>query len=163
MKNALFLVCNENPKVTDGLANLHKASKEIRDSMSTDNNPRDILSKQILKLRMTSHKIKQVNAPLRFRKALFVCSRLTRSFFHLKEYTHIHYKQNCTIINQNSQSTSLWMLDPEMIWRGDTLIWTTLFPIHTKTGPLHCGGAIQPWIVYWCTTNLNDEYSFGIA
>ena len=107
MKNALFLVCNENPKVTDGLANLHKASKEIRDSMSTDNSPRDILSKQILKLRMTSHKIKQVNAPLRFRKVVFVCSRLTRSFFHLKEYAHIHYKQNCTIINQNSQSTSL--------------------------------------------------------
>ena len=45
MKNALFLVCNENPKVTDGLANLHKASKEIRDSMSTDNNPTEYFIK----------------------------------------------------------------------------------------------------------------------
>ena len=107
MKNALFLVCNENPKVTDGLANLHKASKEIRDSMSTDNSPRDILSKQILKLRMTSHKIKQVNAPLRFRKIVFVCSRLTRSFFHLKDmHTYITNKTAQLSIKTASQHPS---------------------------------------------------------
>ena len=31
MGNAFFLVCNENAKVTEGLANLYKASEEIRD------------------------------------------------------------------------------------------------------------------------------------
>ena len=31
MGNAFFLVYNENPKVTEVLANLHKASKESRD------------------------------------------------------------------------------------------------------------------------------------
>ena len=31
MENALFLVFNENSKVIEGLANLHKAAKEIRD------------------------------------------------------------------------------------------------------------------------------------
>ena len=29
--NAFFLVCHENPMVTEGLANLHKTSKRIRD------------------------------------------------------------------------------------------------------------------------------------
>ena len=31
MGNAFFLVCNENPIVNEGLANLEKAPKEIRD------------------------------------------------------------------------------------------------------------------------------------
>ena len=31
MENTLFLVCYENPKVTEGLTNLHKGSKAIRD------------------------------------------------------------------------------------------------------------------------------------
>ena len=31
MGNALFLVCNENPKVSEGLADLNKASKKTRD------------------------------------------------------------------------------------------------------------------------------------
>ena len=31
MGNAFFLVCDENPKVTEELANLNKISKEIRD------------------------------------------------------------------------------------------------------------------------------------
>ena len=29
--NAFFLICDENPKLTERLANLHKASKEARD------------------------------------------------------------------------------------------------------------------------------------
>ena len=41
--------------------------------MSTDNSPSAILSKQTtFKRRMTSHKIKQINAPLRFTKLVFV-------------------------------------------------------------------------------------------
>ena len=31
MGNAFFLICDENPKVTERPANLHKASKETRD------------------------------------------------------------------------------------------------------------------------------------
>ena len=31
MGNAFFLVCDENPKVNEELANLNKISKEIRD------------------------------------------------------------------------------------------------------------------------------------
>ena len=34
MGNTLFFVCNENPKVTEGLANLHTGFKEIRDQAS---------------------------------------------------------------------------------------------------------------------------------
>ena len=30
MENALLLVCNENPKVIEGLANLHKNYQETR-------------------------------------------------------------------------------------------------------------------------------------
>ena len=31
MENALLLVCNGNPKVIEGLVNLHKTYQEIRD------------------------------------------------------------------------------------------------------------------------------------
>ena len=31
MENVFFLVCDDNPKVTEELANLNKISKEIRD------------------------------------------------------------------------------------------------------------------------------------
>ena len=58
--------------------------------MSTGNSPSAILSKQTFELRMTSHKTKQINAPLRFTKEVFVCLMLLISVFHLKEKVHIH-------------------------------------------------------------------------
>ena len=50
---SFFLVCDENPKVIEVLANLHKASKETRDQAC-----------QLITV--PAHKIKQINAPLRF-------------------------------------------------------------------------------------------------
>ena len=47
---------------------------------------------KIFELRMMSHKIKQMNAPLRFTKAVFVCLRLIMPVLHLKEKVHMHLK-----------------------------------------------------------------------
>ena len=91
MVNALVLVCNENSKVTEGLANLHQVlKKNWRSGMSTDNSPTAILLKQTFGIRMASHKIKQINAPLRFTKVVFVCLKLLMSVLHLKGKAHLH-------------------------------------------------------------------------
>ena len=48
----------------------HSKKSEI---LPTDNSPRDISTKQTFELKMTSHKMKHVNASLRFSKVMFVC------------------------------------------------------------------------------------------
>ena len=74
MGNAFFLVSDENPKVTERAANLHKTSKETRDQACQLLKSRRYSIKtrfsnleKIFELRRLSHKIKQINAPLRFK------------------------------------------------------------------------------------------------
>ena len=70
--------------------------------MSTDYCPNAILSKQTFELRMASLKIKQINAPLRFTKVLFVCLFKVINgspLFKTKKYIHLQTKLH--LINQN--------------------------------------------------------------
>ena len=71
MGNAFFLVYNENPKVSKGPANLHKACKETRDqAYQLIAVPEPFYQNR---LRMMSHTIEQINASFRFTKFVLVC------------------------------------------------------------------------------------------
>ena len=75
------------------------------------------------KLRMMSHKIKQINVPLRFTQVVFAC------LFKVINISSL-FKTNSayTFTNKTTQNY---------------------------------GRAIQPYIVFWDTTNLKAEYAFG--
>ena len=51
-----------------------KLLKKLESGVSTDNTPSAILSKETFQIRLTSLKMKQINAPQRFTKAVFICS-----------------------------------------------------------------------------------------
>ena len=86
MGNAFFLVCDEQPKVTDELANLNKISRDIRDQTCQLITVPELYYQNTSELRLTSHKIKLINAPLRFTMVvLFVCFlRLLMSFLQVQ-------------------------------------------------------------------------------
>ena len=83
------MILRESPKVTGGELIFTMLLKKLEISgMSTDNRLSAILSKQIFEIRMVSHKIKQINSPLRFTKVVLVCLRLLISVLHSKQKIH---------------------------------------------------------------------------
>ena len=149
-----------------------KLIKKLEIRKSTDYCPNVILSKQTFKVGITSLEIKQINAPLRFTKLLFV-----RLFKVINVSPLFKTKKAYTFTNKTTPYQSKPAHLPEIFWRrvlptackngilGDTPILATLFPINTITGPLHYSkntklGAIQSYRVYWVTTNLKTVYAF---
>ena len=99
MVKAFFLVCDENPKVTEAPANLHKASKKIRDqACQLITVPPPVLSKQTFELRITLHKIKQINAPLSFTKIVYFCL-----FMVVDISSPFKRKSACTLTDKTTQ------------------------------------------------------------
>ena len=66
--------------------------------------PSAIVSKQTFKLRMVSHKIKQINAPLRFKNVVLVFLIKVINISSEQKKLMYLYRQNYTIINQNWQN-----------------------------------------------------------
>ena len=62
-------------------------------------------------LRMVSHKIKQINASLRFTNVVLLCLIKVIKISSGQQKCIYLYRQNCTMMNQNRQITFPWMLD----------------------------------------------------
>ena len=111
MGNAFFLVCDENPKVTERPANLHKTSKETRDQacqlitvLALCYQNKVFEPWKDFELRMVSHKIKQINAALRFTNVVLLCLIKAINSSSEQQKCIYLYRQNYTIINQNRQN-----------------------------------------------------------
>ena len=136
-----------NPsKVTERPANLHKTSKETRDhACQLITVPALFYWNKVFELRLESHKIKQINAPLRFTNvAVLVCLIKVINIIS-EQKSACTFTDNTTHLSiKTDKITFFWMLDPV----------STL-----SKKPQNYRGAIQPCIVYWGSTNLKDEYA----
>ena len=123
-------------------------------------------------LRMVSHKIKQINASLRFTNVVLLCLIKVIKISSGQQKCIYLYRQNCTMMNQNRQITFPWILDLGIIARGvlmgawrnsifeDTMIRTTgIGPLHYPKKHRIIVGLFHHALVYWGTTNLKDEYA----
>ena len=120
---------------------------------------------------MVSHKIKQINAPLRFTNTVLVCLiEVININSEQKSACTFTDKKNYAIINQNRQNNiplnaRSWndlkrSLDGSLkkflkIRWYEQLEWG----FYTIRKIQNFREAIQPCIVYWGTTNLKDKYA----